>query len=160
MRGVLRDVDPNQAPLSMATMEDVVGDTIAEPRFQSRLLAVFSILALLLAAIGIYGVLGASVTERRREIAIRMALGADNASVILLILRRTLILTGTGVLLGVIGGLGLTQFLTKLLFNVTPTDTMTFVSAAAALVAVALAAGFLPARKAGTVDPLVALRVE
>jgi predicted permease len=160
MRGVLRDVDPNQAPLSMATMEDVVGDTIAEPRFQSRLLGVFSILALLLAAIGIYGVLGASVTERRREIAIRMALGADNASVILLILRRTLILTGTGVLLGVIGGLGLTQFLTKMLFNVTPTDTMTFVSAATALVAVALAAGFLPARKAGTVDPLVALRIE
>jgi ABC-type antimicrobial peptide transport system permease subunit len=144
----------------MTSMEALVAGTIAEPRFHTRLFGVFSILALALAAVGVYGVLASSVAERRREIGIRIALGADRASVAGMIVRRTLVLAATGVLLGTIGGLLLTRVLSTFLFGVTPTDPATFAMAAAGLVLVALIAGFVPARKATTVDPLIALRAE
>jgi ABC-type antimicrobial peptide transport system permease subunit len=144
----------------MSSMETLVADTIAEPQFHTRLFGVFSTLALALAAVGVYGVLASSVAERRREIGIRIALGAGNASVAAMIVRRTLVLAASGVLLGTIGGLLLTRVLSTFLFGVTPTDPATFGAAAVALVLVALIAGFVPARKATSVDPLISLRAE
>jgi predicted permease len=160
MRTVLASIDTKQAPHSIATMEEVLARTMAEPRFQTRVLGVFSIIALLLAAVGVYGVLAASVAERRREIGIRMALGADRTSVTRLIMGRTLMLTSVGLLLGIAGALALTSAMARLLFNVTPTDTRTFAGAAAILLCAGLVAGLLPARRASAVDPLTVLRTE
>jgi predicted permease len=160
MRAQLHRVDSDLAPQAMATMEDVVGRTIAAPRFQSRLLGGFSIVALILAALGIYGVLASSVAERRREIGIRVALGAERSTVVCMVLRRTLVLTTAGVVLGLVSSFAVTKALTQLLYNVTPTDPMTFAIAAAVLVSVAMLAALIPARCASSVDPLVALRVE
>jgi putative ABC transport system permease protein len=160
MRTALQTIDNEQAPHALATMEDLVAGTIAEPRFQSRLLGLFSLLALVLAGLGVYGVLASSVAERRREIGIRLALGAGRASVAGLIMRRTLTLASIGVVLGTIGGLAVTRVLAKLLFGVTPTDLTTFLGAASVLVAVAVASSLIPARHASTVDPLISLKAE
>jgi ABC-type antimicrobial peptide transport system permease subunit len=160
MRTALATIDRDQAPQSLVAMEDVLGAAIAEPRFQSRLLSVFSLLAVVLAAIGIYGVLAASVLERTREIGLRVALGADRGSIVRMVMVRTLLLTAAGLLLGTIGAMLTTQVLTKLLFNVAPSDPAIFAAAAAVLAAMALVAGVLPARKAASVDPLIALRAQ
>ena len=159
MRGVLREVDRNQ-PVSIATMTDLVAKTIAEPQFQTRLIAIFSMLALLLAAIGVYGVLACAVAERTREIGIRMALGAEKSDIIRMIFRRSLLLVTVGVSLGVAGALAVTRVLAKFLFEVKPTDLPTFLVVAALLVVVALLSGLLPAQRATRVDPLIALRWE
>ena len=158
MRAALRDVDKDQAPMALATMEQVLVGSIAEPQFQSRLLAVFSCVAVVLAAIGIYGVLASSVAERSRELGIRLALGAARSTVIGMVLRRSLLLALAGVCLGLVGAFATTRILTSLLFNVNPRDSTTFIAASAALIAVALLAGLLPARKASAIDPLTALR--
>lgn len=160
MRGVLREVDRNQPPQSITTMTDLVATTTAEPQFQTRLIAIFSMLALLLAAIGVYGVLACAVAERTREIGIRMALGAEKSDITRMILRRSLLLVTVGVALGVGGALAVTRVLARFLFEVKPTDPPTFFVVAALLVAVALLAGLLPAQRATRVDPLVALRWE
>ena len=160
MRATLHDIDPDLAPQAMASMEDVVGRTIAAPRFQSRLLGAFSIVALTLAALGIYGVLASSVAERRREIGIRVALGAERSTVVSMVLRQTLVLTITGVALGLLSSFAMMKALTTLLYNVAPTDPLTFAIAAGVLVSVAMAAALIPARSASSVDPLIALRVE
>jgi putative ABC transport system permease protein len=160
MRAALRDVDPSQAPQSIASMESVVADTIAEPQFQTRLVGIFSALALLLAAIGIYGVLSASVVERQREIGIRMALGADTAAVMRLVLRRTVALTAFGLVLGTLGAIGVTKVLRTLLFDVTPTDASAFSIAALVLASAGLLAGLWPARKASALDPLIVLKTQ
>ena len=148
MRGVLQEVDRDQPPLSIASMTDLVATTTAEPQFQTRLIAIFSMLALLLAAIGVYGVLACAVAERTREIEIRMALGAEKSDIIRMILKRSLLLAAVGVALGVAGALAVTRALAKFLFEVTPTDLPTFLGVAALLVAVALLSGLLPARRA------------
>ena len=160
MRRVLREVDRNQPPQSIATMTDLVAKTIAEPQFQTRLIAIFSMLALLLAAIGVYGVLACAVAERTREIGIRMALGAEKSDIIRMIFRRSLLLVTVGVALGVAGALAVTRVLAKFLFEVKPTDLPTFLVVAALLVVVALLSGLLPAQRATRVDPLIALRWE
>jgi putative ABC transport system permease protein len=160
MRAALNQIDENEAPQTLATLEAVIDRTVAEPKFQARVLAVFSLAALLLAALGIYGVLSSSVLERRFEIGVRIALGADRRSVIRLVLRRTLLLTAAGILLGLGGSFALTGVLERLLFNITPTDAPTFAAAVAVLTAVAFAAALLPARRASSIDPLVALRAE
>ena len=160
MRAALRTADRNLAAQSIASMEDVIASTVAEPWFQTRVLAVFSVLALVLAAIGVYGVLSFSVAERRREIGIRIALGAQGRALVRLVLERVLLLAVAGVVLGIAGALALSHVLRQLLFETSPTDTTTFVSAAALLVAVALMAGMIPARRATAVDPVVALRAE
>ena len=160
MRGVLREVDRDLPVQSIATMEEAIAATTAEPLFQTRLLAAFSLLALILSAIGIYGVLAYSVTERRHEIGIRMALGAGRGEVIRMVLRRTLVLASGGVALGTVGGLAVTRVLAKLLYDVKPTDPGTFAAVAVLLTGVALLAGLLPARRATKVDPLVALRCD
>ncbi len=158
MRGALRTVDPNQAPQSMSSMEAALANTIAEPQFQTSLVGIFSSLALVLAAIGIYGVLAASVMERQREIGVRMALGADRGTVVAMMIRRTLTLIATGIALGIVGASAVTSVLTALLHDVAPTDVTAFAAAAALLAAVGLLAGLLPARRASAVDPVTALR--
>ena len=160
MRGALREVDTNQAALSITTMTDLLATSTAEPQFQTRLIAIFSMLALLLAAIGVYGVLACAVAERTREIGIRMALGAEKSDITRMILSRSLLLVSVGVALGVAGALAVTRVLAKFLFEVKSTDLAVFVGVAALLVAVALLAGWLPARRATRVDPLIALRWE
>jgi predicted permease len=160
MRSVLKTVDPNQAPESLATMSDRVGTTIAEPRFQARLIGLFSLMAVVLAAVGIYGVLAAAVFERRREIGIRMALGAARSTVVTMLLKRALALALIGVTAGAVAAYGLTRVLARFLFGVTPTDALTFAGACAALLGVSLLAGVLPARRASRLDPIRTLRSE
>lgn len=160
IRGVVQGVDPDQPVETITTMESVIAGTTAEPRFRTQLLLVFSAMAVLLAAIGIYGVLACSITERRQEIGIRMALGADTGNVVRMVLRRTLLLAAVGVALGMAGALAVTRVLENFLFEVEPTDPWTFAMAAALLIVIALLAGSIPARRASTVDPLVALRYE
>jgi putative ABC transport system permease protein len=160
MRGVIQEVDRSQPAPAIATMTDLIATTTAEPWFQARLISIFSVLALLLSAIGVYGVLAYSVTERTREIGIRMALGAEKSDITGMIAKRSLILVTMGVALGVAGALAVTRVLAKFLFDVKPTDPATFLTVAALLAAVALLAGLLPARRATRVDPLVALRWE
>ena len=160
MRGVLREVDQNQPAESIATMQDMIAVTTTEPRFQSRLLAVFALLALLLAAVGIYGVLAYSVSEKTREIGIRVALGAGTSDVVGAVIRQSLWLAAAGVALGMAGALAATRVLAKFLFEVQPTDPATFVSIALLLTGVALLASWIPARRASRVDPMVALRFE
>jgi putative ABC transport system permease protein len=160
MRSVLHEVDINQPPQSITTMTDLVATTTAEPQFQTRLIAIFSMLALLLAAIGVYGVLACAVAERTREIGIRMALGAEKSDITRMILRRSLHLVTVGVALGIAGAGAVTRVLAKFLFEVKPTDLPTFLVVAALLVAVALLSGWLPAQRATRVDPLIALRWE
>jgi len=160
MRRMLHDVDPDQPVSAMATMQERIDASTAEPRFQTRLMGTFSLLALVLSAVGIYGVLAYQVTERTREIGIRMALGAERRDVLGMVLRRTLILTGAGVALGTAGALAVTRVLARFLFEVKPTDPPTFAAVAALLAFVAVLAGLIPARRASGVDPLEALRYE
>ena len=130
------------------------------PLFQTRLIAIFSILALLLAAIGVYGVLACAVAERTREIGIRMALGPEKSGITRMVLRCSLLLVTVGISLGVLGALAVTRVLAKFLFEVKPTDLPTFIVVAALLAAVALLSGLRPAQRATLLDPLVALRWE
>ncbi|HXI43401.1 MAG TPA: ABC transporter permease [Bryobacteraceae bacterium] len=160
LRKVLHEVDRDQPVESIAPMADLIHANTAEPRFQARLLGAFSLLALILSAVGIYGVLAYAVTQRTHEIGIRMALGAESADVLRMVLRRTLILAAAGIALGTAGALALTRLLSKFLFEVKPTDPATFIVVAALLAGVALLAGAIPARRASNVDPMVALRYE
>jgi predicted permease len=159
MRSVLHEVDRTQ-PAQITPMTDLIAATTAEPQLQTRLISTFSLLALILSAIGIYSVLAYAVTERTREIGIRMALGAEKSDITRMVLKRSLLLAAIGVTLGVGGSLAVTRVLAKFLFEVKPTDPATFLMVAALLASVALFAGWLPARRAATVDPLAALRHE
>jgi putative ABC transport system permease protein len=158
MRQALRDVDRSQPVGSIGTMDATIAMTVAEPLFQARLIGVFSALALLLAGIGIYGVVAYSVAERTHEMGIRVALGAMGGDVVRLVMRRVLTLVVPGVGLGIIGALAVTRVLAAFLFGVKPNDPATFAGVAGVLVAVAFLAGLIPARRASRVDPLVALR--
>lgn len=160
VRAIFHRIDPDQPVQSIAAMSDAIAGTIAEPRFLAQVIGAFSLMALLLSAIGLYGVLAFSIAERTREIGIRMAMGASSVAVVRMVLRRTLLLAGTGVLIGSFGALGVTRVLRTFLFEITPTDPATFIAVAVFLLAVALVAGLLPARRAYSVDPLVALRYE
>jgi predicted permease len=158
--GVIRGIDPELPVLDVRTMDDVLGGTLAQQRVTMLLLAAFAGLALFLAALGIYGVLSYAVRRRRQEIGIRMALGARRSDVLRLVMAEGLRLTFIGLAVGVAAALPLTGLLRDLLFGVTPTDPATFVAVAALLGLVALAACYLPARRAMRVDPMVAIRAE
>ena len=159
MRAVLRNVDKNQ-PISIRSMDSLIATTTAEPQFQARLLATFAVVALALTLVGIYGVLAYSVAQRTREIGVRMALGAQSRDVMQMLLRKALVLMSMGIILGGAGAFALTRVLTKFLFEVKPTDVPTFAAVALTLVLSALAACYVPARRAMKVDPMVALRYE
>ena len=160
VRGAVREVDKAQPVAKLQTMETVIGESIAQPRFRTVLLGSFGALAVVLAAIGIYGVLAHTVAQRSREIGIRMALGARTQDVLVLVLRQGMTLVLIGMAVGLAGAFALARLLSGLLFGVTPTDTVTFTVVPLVLAAVALAACYLPARRAARVDPMRALRCE
>ncbi len=153
-------VDSQLPVTDLKTMDEVSSSSFAARRFNMLLLAIFAGLALLLAAVGIYGVMSYAVTQRTQEIGIRMALGAQATDVLKLVIRNGLTLTLLGVVIGVAGAVALTRLLATLLFGVTPTDKPTFIAVSAVLVLVSLLACYIPARRATKVDPLVALRYE
>jgi len=160
MRAVVRDVDKDQPVQTVATMTQLIAFATAEQRFQTRLLGAFSLLALLLAAVGIYGVLAYSVAQRTHEIGIRMALGAEAGDVLRMVLHRTLALAATGIAIGAAAALATTRVLANFLFEVKPSDPATFVTVAALLAGVAVLASWIPAHRAAGVDPVEALRYE
>jgi putative ABC transport system permease protein len=153
-------VDATLPIVKLQTMDEVFSEAIGRPRLLAQLLEIFAALALLLAAIGSYGVLAYMVTERRREIGIRMALGADRGSVLKMVLSQGLGLTVAGLVIGLIAALALSRVLASMLFGIAPTDPATLAVVAVLMLAVALAACYLPARTATRVDPMIALRNE
>jgi putative ABC transport system permease protein len=160
VRQAVSAVDPTLEAAALKPMTDVVAQTVAQPRFNVVLLSAFAGLALLLAAVGIYGVISYSVAQRTKEIGIRMALGAGRADVLRLITGEGLRLTAVGVVAGLFGAAAAARLLSTLLFQVQPGDAMTYASAAAFLIVVALAASALPAWRATRVAPVSALRAE
>jgi ABC-type antimicrobial peptide transport system permease subunit len=150
-----------QLPLFRAgTLADELSTTLSQPRFQATLLVVFAAVALLLASVGIYGVTSHAVSQRTQEVGIRMALGARGPDVLRLILRQHLQPAILGIALGLAGALALSRYIQSLLYGVRATDPATFALMALALLAVALLASWIPARRAMRVDPLIALRNE
>jgi putative ABC transport system permease protein len=160
LRDAVHQVDPGQPVVKMRTMEENISSSVVQPKFRATLLSIFSGLALMLAAIGIYGVIAYSVTQRTREIGIRMTLGAERPAVMRMILKQGIVLAIVGVSLGLAGALALTRFLESFLFQVNAFDPITFAGVAAILIGVSLAACWVPARRATHVDPIVALRYE
>jgi putative ABC transport system permease protein len=160
LRDVVASVDPDQTVHNVAAQTDRLEEQIGPWRFFQNLYAVFAGLALVLAVVGIYGVLSHSVADRRHEFGIRMALGAEKRNVLRLVLRQGLTLGLIGVAVGALAAYGLTRFLRNLLFEVQPQDPLTFVSVSLVMLVVALVACYLPARRATTVDPVKALRHE
>jgi putative ABC transport system permease protein len=160
VREVVNTIDKDEPIAQTSTMEQLVSDSVATRRVTLVLLGLFSGLALLLAAIGIYGVISYSVAQRTQEIGIRVALGAQRSSLMSMILKQGLRTALFGVGIGLASALGLTQLLKSLLFGIGATDPLTFISVAATLLCVALAASYLPARRAMRVDPLTALKYE
>jgi putative ABC transport system permease protein len=160
VRNEIRTLDGSIPLSNVATMPQLISRSVAPRRFSMLLMGVFAAVALLLATVGIYGVMSYSVSQRKREIGIRMALGAQAADVLKLVLRSGVGLALIGVVGGLVGAFILTRWMTTLLFGVTPTDAATFVIVPLCLIVVALVACFIPARRATKVDPLVALRYE
>jgi predicted permease len=159
VRKAVRDVDPDQ-PVDIRTMSDVFDAQLANRTTQLTLIGGFAALALLLASIGLYGVLSYSVARRSSEIGLRMALGAPRASVVGAVVRNALLMTAVGLGLGLAGSFALSRVLAAFLFGVRPSDPATFAAVSAALVLVALLASYVPARKAADIDPATALRIE
>src|SRR5215213_308892 len=158
IRQTVQQLDPDQVPTEIATMQEVMVGSVQTQRFSMFVMGAFALLALVLAAVGIYGVMSYVVAQRTHEIGIRMALGAGMRNILRLILRSALRMTVAGIFLGAAGAFALTRLMKSLLFGVMPTDFPTFVVVCLSLVVVALVACYLPARKATKVDPLVALR--
>jgi predicted permease len=160
LRAAVREIDPSLPIVKMRTMEDVFEDSVERPRLLALLLLIFAGLALALAAVGTYGILSYIVTERRQEIGIRMALGADRRSVLAMVMGRGLLLTGAGLAAGFAASFLLNRALASLLFNIRPNDLATLAGVGAIIAAVAFLACFIPAQNATRVDPLVVLREE
>jgi putative ABC transport system permease protein len=160
VQAVVAEVEPNQAIHNVMTMEQRLVNTTTSRRLNTALLGSFAAVALLLAVVGIYGVMSYSVTQRQREIGVRMALGAQKSDVLGLIIHGGLRLTLLGVVIGLAGAFALTRYLSSLLYSVKVTDPATFLGIAVALTGVALLACWLPARRAARTDPMVALRYE
>ena len=160
VRQVIREVDPDQPVSNIATMAELLGEEAAQRRLGMLMLVAFSALALLLAAIGIYGVLAYFVSQHTNEIGLRVALGATQWSILLMILRKGMNLTLAGVAIGLVAAFAVTRLMSSLLFEVRAVDPLTFVVASLVLAIAGLLASFIPARRAIKVDPLVALRYE
>ena len=160
MRNELATLDKQVSIGKVRTMDTIAAESVAQPRFRTLLLALFGISALLLASVGIYGVMSYAVTQRTQEIGIRMALGAQVGDVRKLVIGNGMTLALIGVAIGLAGAYGLTRLMASLLFGISATDAPTFAAISAMLVVVALVACYIPARRATKVDPLVALRYE
>jgi hypothetical protein len=157
-RRVVADLDRSLPVTEMQTMDDAIGSSIARPQFLLLLLGLMAGLALVLAAVGIYGVLAYIVAERRQEIGIRMALGATRQSVVRIVLTRSLGATMVGLLCGIAASYGLTGVMTSLLFEVAPNDPLTFAAVCGVILLVATGASLVPAWRASRVNPITALR--
>ena len=159
-REIVQSIDKGEPIAKVATMDQMISDSVARSRFSATLLAVFAALAMILACIGIYGVMAYATAQRRNEIGIRMALGAQRSDVLRLILGHGAKLALLGAAIGVVGGLLLARFLKSQLYGIAANDPLTFAAATILLVGVALAACYIPARRAMRVDPMDALRYE
>jgi putative ABC transport system permease protein len=151
-------LDPALAPGNVQTLERMLSSSLSPERITAGMLSVFAGIALLLAVIGIYGVISYSVNQRTHEIGIRMALGAQRADVIRRVLRQGVVLTGLGIAIGTLGSVAMARGMSTVLHEVSPTDPLTFVAVAVILATVAVLGSWLPARRAAAVDPVVALR--
>jgi len=160
LREVLRQRDPEQYVATIQPMTKLVNDAVARRRFNALLTGVFAAVALVLAAVGIFGVLNYTVSQRTQEIGLRVALGAQTRDVLRLVLGQGVRLIFTGLGIGLIASFGLTRVLAGMLFGITPTDPLTFATVSLLLAVVALLACYIPARRAMKVDPLRALRYE
>ena len=160
VRSKVQEVDRDQPVYDVATMQERFSQAVAPQRFNALVLGIFAGVALILAGVGVYGVMAYSVARRTHEIGIRRALGAQQQDVMRLVLRRGAALALVGITLGLVGALALTRFLSSLLYGVTVRDPLTFVAVSLILAGVALMANYIPARRATKVDPLVALRYE
>jgi putative ABC transport system permease protein len=160
IRAELAAIDNNQPIHSFKALEETVAQMVAPQRFTTTLLTGFAALAALLAAIGIYGVMSYSVTQRTQEIGVRMALGAQARDVMKTVMKQAVILVAVGVMTGLAASFALTRLISNLLFGVEATDPATLVAITLLLIGIALVACFIPARRATKVDPIVALRYE
>jgi putative ABC transport system permease protein len=160
VRSAVTSVHPSLSAGNVRKMDDVVAGTVAEPRFRTWLVSSFAALALLLAAIGIYGVIAYSVVQRTHEIGVRMALGADARDVLTFVVREGVMMAALGAIVGLAAAAAMTGWMSSLLFGVTPRDPVAFGIAAATLLIVAALASYLPARRAIRIEPLQALRTE
>ncbi len=160
IRQAIHEVAPDLPITQVATMKALVAESVAEPRMRTMLLGSFALSALLIAMLGIYGVMTYAVTQRRREIGIRMAIGAEWTDVVWLVLRRAILIVGAGAAIGIAASVAVTRTLTSFLFEVTPTDPVAIGGVTVLLVLVGLTAAWLPARRAAQTDPVEALRVE
>ena len=160
LRAAVSELDRTVPVSDVAAMEQVVATSVARPRFAAILLSAFALIAMLLGAIGIYGVIAYGVTQRTREIGVRMALGATPGDALWMVIRRGATLTVAGLVVGVAAGLGATRMLAGLLYGVSPTDPATFAVVVAILASVAVVACYVPARRATRVDPTIALRAD
>jgi putative ABC transport system permease protein len=156
----IRAIDPELPAFEFRTMEQRLSDSLTRRRFSTFLLGIFAVVALILAAIGIYGLMAYSVTQRTQEIGIRMALGAQPGKIMMMVVRQSLILVLVGVVIGLGGAFAMTRVMSSLLYGVSTTDTLTFAAPPLILGMIALLASYFPARKAAHVDPTVALRSE
>src|SRR5689334_13650910 len=159
-RRAVHDVDATLPITNVQSLDDVVANATAPARWSTTLLGVFAGVALITAMLGVFGLLSYMVTQRARELGIRLALGATGGRVQRLVLSRGLALVGAGLALGLVGALTLTRFMQSLLYGIAPTDPITFVGVGALLLLAAAAASFIPARRATRIDPIVALRAE
>jgi predicted permease len=159
-RAAVKEVDPDVPIFDMKTMNEALSENVAQPRFYAILLGSFAGIALIIAALGIYGVISYAVSQRTRELGIRIALGAQRDRVVRLVIGQGLTLTLVGIAIGVVGAYALTRLIASLLFGVAAADPVTFAAVAAVFVFVALLASYLPARRAAAVDPIIAMRAE
>jgi predicted lysophospholipase L1 biosynthesis ABC-type transport system permease subunit len=160
LRAIVRDIDPRLAVDAVVPMERVLASLTTRPRFYAALLGTFGAIAAFIAVIGLYGVLSYLVTRRTKELGIRMALGAQRKAVLELVLKQGAVIVAIGIAAGIAGAAALTRYLENMLFGLGTLDVTTFVLVAVMFTAVAMAAAYLPARRATTIDPLAALRYE
>ncbi len=159
-REVVQSIDPELPVFGAKTLPEVVAGSLAQRRFSMQMVLLFALTALLLAGIGIYGTISFIVTERTRDIGVRIALGAQRSSILQMVLRQGLELAIAGAIFGLVGALVVSHLMAGLLYGVSPNDPLTFIGVTLVLTAVALAACYIPARRATRVDPIVALRYE
>jgi len=159
-RRIIHELDPDLAVAQVKTLDEIVAESVAQPRFYMMLLTAFAVIAILLSAIGIYGVIAYLVGQRSREIGVRIALGASRSNVVRLIVKEAVFMAAGGIGLGLLGALALARLMGALLFDLKPTDPVTYLAVTGVLGGVALLAASLPALRASRIDPALAMRGE
>ncbi|MFI5242856.1 MAG: FtsX-like permease family protein, partial [Gemmatimonadales bacterium] len=160
LRRAVSSLDPDQALGTVRSMESVMSESLSRQRFSASLLGIFAMIALALSAVGIFGVMSAMVTQRTRELAVRLALGANPRRVLRLVMSQGAVLAGAGIVIGLFGAFALSRVVAGMLYDVAATDPATLFAVSVLLAAVALLACYIPARRATRVDPIITLREE